>query len=331
MKCLSFFIFTVVLTLSPFSIAKETDNITGRYKNLQDSTEILDAEMNRRIQKLVDEANDEGIACDKKPETYRKIRVLFHEQNESSFAVGAVETWAEKSDKVTKRKATPEGSIYKGVLSNGSFFNKIDLASTVKVNGELIGTDKFGHFIDQGFERFRYYRERNKQMDVALDGSKGVEGRLYGGGSTGVTSYADMMANYHGILFYDALVETNNPYLICSNGTWTQRRSFTWGDYVDAGWDEGVNCSQIDDATAKATYEKNVKTLETQAKEQGKSQNYQCPVDAHACAKLRDRYSLYERKGKSLVLSPECVQLGRSTPKGSSGGSTGTKSGGAIK
>ncbi|MFS4457571.1 TonB-dependent receptor [Bdellovibrio sp. HCB2-146] len=332
MKCLSFFIFSAVFIFSSFSSAKETDNLTGRYKTLQDSTEVLDKEMNRRLQELVAEANSDGIACDKSPETFRKIRVLFHEQNKASFQIGSMESWAEKNDKIAKRKASPDGSIYEGVLSKGLIFNNLDLASTIKVNGELIGTDKLGHFIDQGFERYRYFRERGNRMDVALDGSKGMESSIYGAASTGIVSSADMMANYHGILFYHALVDTNNPYLTCSGGTWSQVRNFTWADYVDAGWDEGINCVSVEDAKARAIYDKNVSKLEAKAREQGKDQTYRCPVDPEACGKLRSRYSFYETKKGSPVLSDVCIQVGKSRPArpGNSGGS-GTKASGAIK
>lgn len=331
MKCLSFFILSTLLVLSSFSFAKETDNLTGRYKSLQDSTEILDKEMNKRLQDLAKEANSDGIPCDKSPETFRKIRVLFHEQNEGRFQIGALESWAEKSDKVSKRKASPDGSVYEGVLSKGIIFNNLDLASTIKVNGELIGTDKLGHFIDQGFERYRFFRERGNKMDVALDGSKGMEGSLYGAGSTGIVSYADMMANYHGILFYHELVDTNRPYLTCSGGAWSQVRNFTWADYVDAGWDEGVNCVHVEDPKARAIYDKNISKLESKAREQGKDQKYRCPVDPEACGKLRSRYSSYETKKGSPMLSDVCIQVGKSRPSGSSSGGSGTKSGGAIK
>lgn len=282
--------------------AKETDNLTGRYKRLEDSTSILDQEMNKRLQELEKEANDEGIPCNKP----RDLRVLFHELNASRFFIGSMESWAEDNERIAKRSLAAHESVYEGVLENGWIFNRLKLASTIKVNGQLIGTDKLGHFIDQGFEFYTPYRQSGYKMSTALHGSLGSEKSYSGGGSTGLISYADSAANYHGILFYHSLAEGPSPYFRCSEGRWKQVRSFTFADYVDAAWDEGINCSELASKESQDRYSKNIQNLETAARKSARSERYQCPVSPEACATLKERYVWIDK----YVLSPACKKAG---------------------
>jgi hypothetical protein len=312
------FLALTILILSPSLFAKETDNLTGRYKPLEDSTEILDKEMNKRLQELITEANDDEIKCS----DTQKIRILFHDLNPGKNFIGAMETWSEESDKVSKRKGPFKNSIYNGVLD--PTFEKVGIASTIKVNGQLIGTDKLGHFIDQGFTYYTSFRKGSIKdgmhagMQAALTGSIGSEGSLFGSKSTGTKSYADSMANYQGIMFYHSLTEGASPYLKCVDGKWSQINSFTFASYVDGGWDEGINCNEIDTAK-KAAYEANIQKLEADSKTRGREDNFRCPVDLKTCGRLHYRHVTYDK----YVLSPECrkVPIDRSSPSDSDSGS----------
>ncbi|MNS81741.1 hypothetical protein D3C72_1154610 [compost metagenome] len=314
--CVLFILFLPVL-----SFAKETDNLTGRYKQLEDSTAILDAEMNKRLAKLVEQANSKDIPCDQPIE----IRRLFHKENGPNYMLtGALEGYAEDNDKIAKRKASPKNSIYEGVLKNGFVFNKIDLASTIKVNEQIIGTDKLGHFVDQGYEYYTAYRQRNFDMFETLRSSRGSES-INGKNSTGVKSSADLMANYKGILFYHNLTEGNSPYLRCVNGQWTSHRNFSWSEYVDAGWDEGINCNDFFTKENKEAYDKNIQKLEDQAKQNGKSQSYRCPVEPDACVKLYEKNLANE----VFLLGSECRKVAKEAKKKGGTGKPGTTGSGA--
>lgn len=309
---MSFWFFLLILfSLSTPTWAKETDNLTDRHKHLEDSTEILDQEMNRRLQELQTEANKKKIPCDDP----RSLRILFHELNGSRFFIGSLETWAEESPKIPKRSLGAAGSVYEGALENGWIFNRLSLASTVKVNGELIGTDKLGHFIDQGFEFYTPYRRSGYDMYPALHSSLGSEKSHSGKKSTGVISYADAMANYHGILFYHSLGEGSQSYFRCSQGQWTQIRKFTWVDYVDAGWDEGINCSVVASENGQLKYQENIKKIEAR---DGKK--YSCPIENASCGKLNSRYP---PTISQFVLSPECRKVAKTSAQSPSSNSNG--------
>ncbi|MNL57300.1 hypothetical protein D3C87_1808500 [compost metagenome] len=73
-----------------------------------------------------------------------------------------------------------------------------------------------------------------------------------------------------------------------------------------------MNCVRVEDPKASAIYAKNISKLEAKAREQGKDQNYRCPVDPDACGKLRSRYSMFETKKGSPMLSDVCIQVGKS-------------------
>ncbi len=307
------------------AVAKETDNITGRYKQLADSTEVLDQEMNRRLKELEQEASSDKIPCNKP----RDLRILFHDLNGERFFIGSLESWAEDEDKVAKRPMSAHDSVYEGVLDNGWIFNRLKLASTVKVNGQLIGTDKLGHFLDQGFEFYTPYRTSGYDIDTAMRSSIGSERTYSGSSSTGTISYADSVANYHGIQFYHSLAEGQHPYFTCSNGKWKQIRPFKFADYVDAAWDEGINCSLITSPEGKERYINNIYTLEQNAKAQGKQQTYRCPADINACLAIVDRYYTVSK----FTISPECKEAAkayRNELKSTSGKGSNSKPG-AVK
>lgn len=305
-----------ILCLPVISFAKETDNFTDRYKQLEDSTAILDLEMNKRLENLVEQANSKGIPCDKPIQ----MRQLFFKENGPDYMfTGALQGYAEDNDKVAKRKASPKNSVYEGVLKNGFIFNKIDLSSTIKLNGQLIGTDKLGHFVDQGYEYYTHYRVRNYDIYETLRSNRASES-INGKNSTGVKSSADLMANYKGILFYHNLTEGSSPYLRCVSGQWINHRKFSWAEYVDAGWDEGINCSDFFTPESKAAFEKNIQKLEAQAKQNGKNQNYHCPVEPEACAKLYEK----NRSNEVFLLGSECRKVAKEVIKN---GATGKSSG----
>ena len=61
-------------------------------------------------------------------------------------------------------------------------------------------------------------------------------------------SNADLVANYEGWLFYrslfkDDIVSGKPAILVFEGGKYVKQRRFTWGDHVNAYWDEALNPS----------------------------------------------------------------------------------------
>jgi hypothetical protein len=121
---------------------------------------------------------------------------------------------------------------------------------TIKVNGQLIGSDKLGHFLSQGR---KFYRRWLKFQDEAkaAEHSAYTERALFGQMTTGVYSNADLVANYEGFLFYRSLFEDNvipgKPAILSWTGDgWIIQREFTWADHVNEYWDEALNINHYD-------------------------------------------------------------------------------------
>lgn len=137
-------------------------------------------------------------------------------------------TWNEQRDGVfgaslsyiSQNRQTPYDQIYfnhpklKTIYSFSGFHRLISpsyfvFASTVKAYGIYMGVDKFGHFINQGFEYFEKYTQALKQgksSDQAyqemIQWGKETEEGLFGALVDGVYSNGDLAANFAGFIFY---------------------------------------------------------------------------------------------------------------------------------
>lgn len=87
-------------------------------------------------------------------------------------------------------------------------------ASTVNIYGTYMGVDKFGHFINQGYEYFDLYQKIRKQglshqdsllkiVQWGVDTEDGLFGKIV----DGVYSNADLAANFSGFMFYQNFLQ----------------------------------------------------------------------------------------------------------------------------
>jgi hypothetical protein len=106
------------------------------------------------------------------------------------------------------------------------------VAATMKVNSIFIGSDKLGHFFQQGYQYFEKYKEGASELETEEFGEK-LENEEYGLGNnsafgSGVFSFADLEANRQGLEFYKEL--NKNPHL-----------TFDINKYVNDQWNEEIN------------------------------------------------------------------------------------------
>ncbi|MCM2278210.1 MAG: hypothetical protein NDJ89_09050 [Oligoflexia bacterium] len=266
----------------PPSWGAEVDNFTDRDRRIRDSAGILDDYTNRQLAKAAAEANAKGGCA--AGGLHAAIHRLLGE-----IPFGDVEKFAESSDQV-ERITVPVGkSLYRdaGLISSMTLRFGGGMASSIRVSGQLIGTDKLGHFFSEGYDYFVRGRERVKD---ALD----LYGRLQersgmGLGFTGVNSYADLAANFAGLRFYRNLVSGETPYFRCEGGRYVPARDFRWRDFVTEAWDEGLNCS---------TY---TSEMEESVREFFQERKTGCPVDdGAACRRMAAMPCSYH------FVNPEC-------------------------
>lgn len=233
--------------------AYETDQYSNRDEPIADSTAVLDTRVNEAIADIVagwHKGHDEMAFVDA---VY--IRLGGH------FWVDKLERWAMDSPEVDKLDTPRYHSIYSGEpIWATRFIAVFGIGSTIRVNGQLIGTDKIGHFFSQGRKFYRRYVRYGSEARAA-ERSAYTERAIFGSMTTGNYSNADLVANYEGNRFYRSLFEDDiipgKPAILrWEGGGWVVQRQFDWADHVNAYWDEALNVSHFDALLYKHMYER---------------------------------------------------------------------------
>lgn len=102
------------------------------------------------------------------------------------------------------------------------------LGATLKVDNICIGTDKLGHFFQQGYEYYEIARRKKKGETAAEEYGIKTELGKFGLRTTGVFSNADLEANRQGLAFYDDLAANRDM-------------TFDIATYISNQWNEATN------------------------------------------------------------------------------------------
>ncbi|MFQ5981756.1 MAG: hypothetical protein ACE5KS_00125 [Woeseiaceae bacterium] len=162
-----------------------------------------------------------------------------------------LERWAIESPEVDKLDTSKRDNIYAGLpVWTTRMVNLFGIGSTIRVNQQLIGSDKIGHFLSQGRKFYRRYLKYGSEEQAAKQ-SVFTERAIFGSGSTGSFSNADLVANYEGYRFYRSLFEDNvipgKPAIVrWEDDGWVIQRGFDWADHVNEYWDEALNINDYD-------------------------------------------------------------------------------------
>ena len=224
--------------------AYETDQFYNRSQAIADSTEVLNRKVNETLEKIVTDWQ--------KDEDERAFVNSVYNELGGHHWVDKLERWAMKSPEVEKLETPRYDSIYAGMpfwSTRTTFF--FGIGSTFRVNDQLIGSDKIGHFFSQGRKYYRRYLKSNSEEEAARQ-SAYTERAIFGSGTTGSYSNADLVANYEGHRFYRSLFEDEvipgkSAILRWQNGKWFIQRTFDWADHVNEYWDEALNVNRYDD------------------------------------------------------------------------------------
>ena len=232
-----------LIVAAPVIEAYETDQFSNRQNPIADSTTVLDERVNQSIADAV--ADWKGSRDEKKV-----VDAIYHDIGGVHW-VDKIERWAMKSDDVERLQESRYASIYRGhpfwaTRVAGMF----GTGPTIKLNGQLVGSDKLGHFLSQGRKFWNRY-QRYEDEARAAEHSAYTERALFGQLTTGVYSNADLVANYEGYRFYrslfeDDIVDGKKAILSWQDGAWHIQREFTWADHVNEYWDEALNINHYD-------------------------------------------------------------------------------------
>ena len=234
----------VVVTYPAELHAHETDQFRNRAVPIMDSTKVLNREVNKAITDVAERKWRKG------DDRMAVVNAIFGKLG-SRFLVDHIEKWAIRSPEVDKVKSSRYGSVYSGHPFWAVRVTKIfGVNQTIRVNDQLIGTDKLGHFVSQGrkfYRRFLHHQSEEKAARRAAFAEWAVFGQM----SNGNYSNADLVANYEGHRFFRSLFEDDiipgKPAILRWDGNrWVVQREFDWADHVNEYWDEALNINHFD-------------------------------------------------------------------------------------
>lgn len=225
------------------AIAYETDQFTNRDVMIADSTDVLNARVNESLQRIV-------VNWKKGHDEMAVVNAIYHDIGGHHW-VDKLERWAMKSDEVEKLDTPRYDSVFSGLpwyaLRVTSLFG---VGKTIRVNNQLIGSDKIGHFLSQGRKYYRRFLKSASEVDAASHGAY-TERAIFGRFTTGSYSNADLVANYEGHRFYRSLFEDDivvgKPAILrWDDNGWVIQRDYDWADHVNEYWDEALNINHYD-------------------------------------------------------------------------------------
>ena len=270
-------LFFLLFSLSPQTFSAEVDHYTAVDKEVVNALDILNQRANKYIGRAITRTNIVSENCNQEA-LYKSLKVYFANHSKGQFSKDLL------YDKSIPKTVIPlEESIYKDwSLWNGYLLGKksakdspLALGPIVRLDDQLVGTDKFEHLFGMGFQYFDRYYNRGKALKSVLKYGVFLEKTILGGNSvaTGVFSYADLSANFNGMRFWNHMLQEHDdilgakynegPYIQCVDNRWVKGVDLNFSNYMDQSIDESTNCSKF--ATKSAT-RKIKKLLKSQSK-----------------------------------------------------------------
>ena len=230
----------LILLCAPV-IGHESDQYSNRLLPIAETLPALDARVNQALAHIT--ANWRGPRND-----YRLATEVFYRIGGLHW-VDHLEDWAISNNQLERLPQHGYQSIYDSAPILAGFIIRVfGISPTIRLNGSLVGTDKLGHFLSQGFKYYRRYQKYHNEARVLRLGAR-VERHIFGYMTTGIYSNADLVANYEGMRFYQSLSHDNivsgKPAIVGWRGNAPYiQRPFTMSDHVNDYWDEALNPSE---------------------------------------------------------------------------------------
>lgn len=333
MKKRAILIFLISFFLLQDGFAAEVDSVTPRDIDLENSRTFINEIFNQRLKEGIQKANAKDDIEDMEEDVFCDEEALYTELRKAIFQ-SFTASWGFKGYSLDKELRTLLASKSYSLALNDSIYRDInylegfslnvkELSDVVNINGHLVGLDKLGHFFAEGWQYFELsgYQERN--VNQALVWGKEQEAGKFGYATTGIFSFADLVANFNGWRFWNKVLLKENdplkgafanffnrPYATCEIQffssfknkkivkAWEYNSKFDVGDYVDGAWDEGNNCNSYKNPVIEEKVVARIKNV---------NPDFICPSLPEYCRAARDRYGPY---GK-YVLHPFCMKVQR--------------------
>lgn len=289
--------FVLIFLISTTSRSAEVDQFTKRYEALPDATHLINNKANLYLIEAINTANSTISGCDE-IQFYEVLKNYF-----SNHKNGKLVQYILYDQELPRRRLKVGESIYADFsVFDGYLLGKksadeseVALGPLVKYGPRTIGSDKFEHLFGRGFAYFQNYYIKKKKMDKVLSSGEFGEKTIYGGNilATGVFSYADLVANFNGMRFWndifykrpDVLQEGHGPYVKCVNDRFVKVKNIDFRFYFDDGVDEAINCVRLATKKAAAKVRRRVSSLYPDLKRE-----YVCPLEPSKLQPLMKKY-----------------------------------------
>ena len=258
-----------LILFSSSSLAYEVDNFTDRDKIKKDSLVILDQKVNHILTRSVREANkDDPGSCNI---AYLRQEILSWIRPDPT---GQIEVWLELSKDIDRAEIGLHKSIYQDVsFLESPILNMVGVGRSILLAGQIVGSDKIGHFFVQGLGFYDLVKG-GKPLEKVLAEDHGEDG-VWGLATSGVYSYGDIAADYQGYRFWSQLTTGEHPYIRCDEKKgWVNERSFSWAEYVNPAWDEAINCSEMRPS------------MQAKVDQHFKKHGLKCPMKPEVCTQI---------------------------------------------
>ena len=287
---------TLTLLNGAHALAAEVDSFTFRMMPLEDSLETINDRTNDYLQKGLEILNEKGEGCDEK-KLYKQLRKYYSNQYRGDLGAEIVNTQG-----IDAHWITIEESIYQDFNWYQSPIQGLwgrvatdPTAALIKVNGVLLGTDKFEHFMGSGYNYFKTYYLKGKPLSSALAIGDNAETGMMGSIMTGVMSYGDLVANFNGMRFWNHMLLKNDdvlgakynagPYVACEDDKWVQVEKINWATYIDEAFDEGQNCSSFKTEEMRSMVETRIDLASLRY-----GRELKCPMNPEKILPLKEKY-----------------------------------------
>jgi len=328
-RIIAVFLATAIFAHSS-SNAAEIDSVITRRIHLDDSLQAINAIFNQRMIEGIAKANGRRDDIeDLTAEEFCDEKILYAELRKAVF-LSFTASWGLKGYSLDKQlrelladrsySLSLNDSIYRDInYIEGFSLNIKELSDVVRVNGHLVGLDKLGHFFAEGWQYFELTREKGENIEKAIQWGKEQERGKYGYTTTGIFSFADLVANFNGLRFWNRVLGKNNdpllgfvdtlldsPYVTCDIQVvasirhmkivkaWEQNKKFDLSVYIDGVWDEGNNCNSYADPVIEEKVSLRIREVDSQ---------FNCPFIPQTCQEAREKYGKYAKQ----LLHPYCL------------------------
>jgi len=239
---------SVVLFLTfTTAFAAETDQFLAMDVELEDSADALNRYLDTRAIEFLAEQNARRNPI----ESPEKLTQKYYSYLFKGLYASRLRSWLHKSDKVDRYPDNSVGyfeHLRMSVFGISSFPFLLPMSRTIRVGNVHFGIDKMGHFWGFGrryFKRYLRLREQGLCEEEAMQKvvMRGFLTERYFVGNVvdGIFSYADLEANFQGMMMARALCEEEDPYFKRVDDKWILAQPIDIRPFITPAFDESYN------------------------------------------------------------------------------------------